>query len=131
MPSLVIGFVGLGIMGFPMANSLHEAGYPLVVYDINKERVRALVELDAVEWASPRRVAEQSEVLITMLPDTPYVEQVAFRVDVLKTEPPSLGELANLDQAVLTPHIGGYTDETLRNLDRACVVALSAALHGH
>lgn len=52
-------------------------------------------------------------------------------LDVFETEPPSLGELAKLDQAVFTPHIGAYTDETLRKMDRACVATLSEGLRGH
>jgi phosphoglycerate dehydrogenase-like enzyme len=49
-------------------------------------------------------------------------------LDVYESEPPVLDDLAILDQTVLTPHIGAYTSETLRTMDRACVVALSNAL---
>ena len=52
-------------------------------------------------------------------------------LDVFEKEPPSLGVLAELNQAVFTPHIGAYTDETLRKMDRACVSALSDLLHAH
>jgi D-3-phosphoglycerate dehydrogenase len=52
-------------------------------------------------------------------------------LDVFETEPPSLGELAKLDQTVFTPHIGAYTDETLRKMDEVCVATLSKALQGH
>jgi D-3-phosphoglycerate dehydrogenase len=52
-------------------------------------------------------------------------------LDVFETEPPSLGELAKLDQTVFTPHIGAYTNETLRKMDEVCVATLSEALQGH
>ena len=73
-----IGFIGLGIMGRPMAMNLLRAGHRLVVHDTDRERVHALAELGAREGYSPRKVAEEAEVVITMLPDSPDVEAVAF-----------------------------------------------------
>ncbi len=78
MAKPVIGFIGLGIMGRPMAGRLIDAGYPLVVYDVNAAPVEALVGQGAQRGASPQDVASRSEVIITMLPDTPDVEQVVF-----------------------------------------------------
>lgn len=78
MASRVIGFIGLGIMGGPMARNLLGAGYPLVVHDISRERVEPLLQLGASDGGTPRQVAEASEVVITMLPDSPEVEQVAL-----------------------------------------------------
>lgn len=71
-----IGFIGLGIMGRPMAKNLMKAGYKLVVYDINKEPVRELVSLGAEEGFSPKDVAERTDIIITMLPDSPQVKEV-------------------------------------------------------
>lgn len=71
-----IGFIGLGIMGRPMAKNLMKAGYELVVYDINKEPVRELVSLGAEEGFSPKDVAERTDIIITMLPDSPQVKEV-------------------------------------------------------
>lgn len=71
-----IGFIGLGIMGKPMAKNLIKAGYPLVVYDICAEPVEELVQAGAEKADSPRQVARKSEVIITMLPDSPQVEEV-------------------------------------------------------
>lgn len=71
-----IGFIGLGIMGKPMAKNLMKAGYNLVVYDINKEPVKELVSLGAEEGFSPKDVAERTDVIITMLPDSPQVKEV-------------------------------------------------------
>ncbi|HHV94827.1 MAG TPA: 2-hydroxy-3-oxopropionate reductase [Firmicutes bacterium] len=73
-----LGFIGLGIMGKPMAKNLLKAGYELVVYDINEEPVKELVELGAKPGASSKDVAERSEVVITMLPNSPEVREVAL-----------------------------------------------------
>ncbi|MSO48343.1 MAG: hypothetical protein EXQ49_00330 [Acidobacteria bacterium] len=71
-----IGFVGLGVMGKPMASHLLAKGYPLVVHSRSRGPVDALVAAGAVAAASPVEVARQSDVVITMLPDTPDVEAV-------------------------------------------------------
>jgi 2-hydroxy-3-oxopropionate reductase len=69
-----VGFIGLGIMGKPMAENLVEAGYDLVVYNRTREKAE---ELDGATVAeTPREVAERSDVIITMLPDSPEVEEV-------------------------------------------------------
>ncbi len=73
-----IGFIGLGIMGRPMALNLLKAGYRLVVFDIVPEKVQALVDAGAKAAGSSREVAEQAEVIITMLPDGPDVEQAVL-----------------------------------------------------
>ena len=62
-----IGFIGLGIMGKPMATNLLTAGYPLVVHDINRTAVNELVEKGAKGANSPTQVAQNCEVVITML----------------------------------------------------------------
>ncbi|MFQ6111459.1 MAG: NAD(P)-dependent oxidoreductase [Nitrospinota bacterium] len=69
-----IGFIGLGLMGKPMALRLKEAGYRLWVYDIRKEPVEEFSSLGATPCRSCREVAEKSEVIITMLPDAEAVE---------------------------------------------------------
>jgi 2-hydroxy-3-oxopropionate reductase len=69
-----VGFIGLGIMGKPMAENLIEAGYDLVAYNRTREKAE---ELDGATVAeTPKGVAEQSDVIITMLPDSPQVEEV-------------------------------------------------------
>ncbi|MCS6963822.1 MAG: 2-hydroxy-3-oxopropionate reductase [Thermoflexus sp.] len=71
-----IGFIGLGVMGKPMARNLMRAGYPLVVYNRSRPPMEELAAEGAETANSPREVAERSTVVITMLPDTPDVEQV-------------------------------------------------------
>ncbi|HEX9820356.1 MAG TPA: 2-hydroxy-3-oxopropionate reductase [Methylomirabilota bacterium] len=74
----VIGFIGLGIMGRPMARNLIKAGYPLVVHSRSQGPVEEIVKAGATAAGSPKDVAGQCDVLITMLPNSPDVEQVAL-----------------------------------------------------
>jgi 2-hydroxy-3-oxopropionate reductase len=76
LPKRAIGFVGLGVMGLPMATNLIKAGYSLTVYDIRSDAVEELVKGGARKGNSPKNVASQSDVIITMLPDSPQVEEV-------------------------------------------------------
>lgn len=76
--ALRIGFIGLGIMGRPMARNLLKAGYSLVVHSRSQGPVEALVDEGAKAAPSPKVVAGQVDCLITMLPNSPDVEQVAL-----------------------------------------------------
>ncbi len=69
-----IGFIGLGIMGKPMAKNLLKAGHELVVFDIVTELMEELAAAGAAKGVSSADVASQSEMIITMLPDGPDVE---------------------------------------------------------
>jgi 2-hydroxy-3-oxopropionate reductase len=77
----VIGFIGLGIMGRPMAKNLLKAGYSLIVHSRSRGPVDELVAAGAKAGTSPKDVASQSDVLITMLPNSPDVELVALGKD--------------------------------------------------
>ena len=79
--SCKIGFVGLGIMGKPMSKNLLKAGHRLVVYDIVPAAVEELVAAGADAGASSKDVAQRSEIIITMLPDGPDVEQAVLGTD--------------------------------------------------
>lgn len=71
-----IGFIGLGIMGRPMVINLIKAGYELVVYDVIKENVDEVVKNGALAASSSKNVAEQCNIVITMLPNSPHVKNV-------------------------------------------------------
>ena len=73
-----IGFIGLGIMGKPMAKNLIKAGYDLVVYNRPSGATTALVEYGAKVANSPAEVAAQVDMVITMLPNSPHVKEVAL-----------------------------------------------------
>ena len=73
-----IGFIGLGIMGKPMARNLLKAGYSLTVYDIVPDKVKDVVEAGAEAGSSSKDVAEKSKVVITMLPNSPDVKEAVL-----------------------------------------------------
>lgn len=73
-----VGFIGLGAMGKPMALNLLKAGHTLTVKSRSRGPLDELVAAGASEAASPREVAEASDVVITMLPNTPDVEEVCL-----------------------------------------------------
>jgi 2-hydroxy-3-oxopropionate reductase len=71
-----VGFVGLGIMGKPMATNLMDAGYNLTVHNRSPEKANELGEAGASVANSPKEVAENADIIITMLPDSPQVSEV-------------------------------------------------------
>lgn len=71
-----LGFIGLGIMGKPMAKNLLKAGHEVVVYDVVKENVENVVEAGAKSAASSKAVSEECDIIITMLPNSPHVKEV-------------------------------------------------------
>ena len=74
--SVRLGFIGLGLMGKPMATRLLEAGYTVAVHNRSQGAVRDLAGRGAIACTTSREVAERAEVVITMLPDAPDVELV-------------------------------------------------------
>jgi 2-hydroxy-3-oxopropionate reductase len=76
-----VGFIGLGIMGKPMAKNLLKAEFDLTVFSRSRGSVEELVKEEALSVNSPKEVAEQSEVIITMLPDSPEVQEVLLGKD--------------------------------------------------
>ena len=116
-----IGFIGLGIMGQPMAKHLLEAGYPLVVHDLNREPVQELAAAGAEEASSPREIAQRSEVIITMLPDSPDVELVALGADGL-IEGVSAGDIY-VDMSTIAPSVAVQVGEALAAKGVRCLDA--------
>jgi len=107
-----IGFIGLGIMGKPMSHHLLDAGYPLVVLDLGKPAMDELVAAGAKSAASPKEVAAQSDVIITMLPDSPQVEGVVFGKDGL-LEGLRAGSLV-IDMSTIMPSVARQVTEAVR-----------------
>jgi 2-hydroxy-3-oxopropionate reductase len=70
-----IGFIGLGAMGKPMTQNLMKAGYPVRVLTRTRSKIEDLLAGGAVWCNTPKEIAQKSDVVITMLPDTPDVEQ--------------------------------------------------------
>lgn len=78
-----IGFIGLGIMGKPMAVNLIRAGYQLSVYDINQDALNDLQQQGAVIAKSLQDLAANSDIIISILPDSPQVKEVTMGKDGL------------------------------------------------
>ncbi len=76
-----VGFIGLGIMGKPMSKNLIKAGHEVVVRDNKESAIAELVELGAQRGGTPREIAQQVDLVITMLPNSPHVRDVALRSD--------------------------------------------------
>lgn len=74
----VIGFIGIGNMGAPMAHNLLKAGYPLIVYDLREQATENLAKAGAEKASSVRDLTSRSSIVITMLPASPDVEAVVL-----------------------------------------------------
>ena len=73
-----IGFIGIGIMGKPMAKNLLDTGYSLMAYDINKDALEEMVAYGAKKGSSCQEVASLCDVIITMLPNSPHVKKAVL-----------------------------------------------------
>ena len=88
-----IGFIGLGVMGTPMAKHLIAAGHHLTVHNRSRGAVDELVGAGATAAAAPAEVARASTIVITMLPDTPDVSAVVEGADGLSVAVMAAGKL--------------------------------------
>ena len=76
-----IGFIGLGLMGSGMSMNLLKAGFPVTVWNRTKSKMEPLIEAGAAMAGSPRQVAEASEIVVTIVTDSPDVEEVLLGQD--------------------------------------------------
>lgn len=120
-----LGFIGLGIMGKPMAKNLLKAGFNLVVFSRSNGPVEELVKEKALSVNSPREVAGHSEVIITMLPDSPEVEEIILGKDgvIRGTKPGSVV----IDMSSINPLV---TQEIAKALKEKEVKMLDAPVSG-
>ena len=73
---LKVGFIGLGIMGRPMTLNLLKAGVDLTVYDISEKAVQVIADAGAKTAASPKEIAQNTDIIITMVPNAPIVKSL-------------------------------------------------------
>ena len=115
-----IGFIGLGIMGKPMSRNLLKAGYPLVVYDIVATAVDEVVQAGAEKGASPKDVAAKTDVVITMLPNSPQVKEVVLGKDgIIETMRPGsiLIDMSSIAPLVSRKVASRLAEKKIRMLD--------------
>ena len=120
-----IGFIGLGIMGKPMARNLLKAGHQLVVYDIVKEAIGDAVAAGAVAAASPKEVAQACDRIITMLPNSPHVKTAVLGANGV-LEGAKSGTLL-IDMSSIAP---GAAQEIAAECKKAGVKMLDAPVSG-
>src|SRR3954447_10449110 len=96
-----VGFVGLGTMGREMALNLLKAGFPVCAYDVRKEAIDDLVAQGATGAQSPADAARDADIIISMLPDTPQVEEIVYGEGGLLASPPR-GRLL-VDMSTISP----------------------------
>ena len=120
-----LGFIGLGIMGKPMAKNLLKAGYELIVCDIVKEAVEELVAAGAQSAATPKAIAEAVDIIITMLPNSPHVKTVVCGKDgILEAVRP--GTIV-VDMSSIAPLV---SQELAAELAKAGAVLIDAPVSG-
>ena len=110
MASEVVGFIGLGIMGRPMALNLMKAGHRLVVTSRSRGPVDTLVAAGATAVATPADVAREADIIITMVPDTPDVEKVITGKD---------GILSSLKPGAIVIDMSTISPDVTRRLSAA------------
>lgn len=96
-----VGFIGLGTMGREMVRNLLKAGHEVTVFDIVSDAVAALIAEGAKPAKSPAEAAASADIAITMLPDTPQVEDVIYGEGGLLAAPPR-GRLI-VDMSTISP----------------------------
>jgi 2-hydroxy-3-oxopropionate reductase len=120
-----IGFIGLGLMGAPMARNLMHAGHPLTVHNRSRAIVDELAAEGATPASNPREVAEASDVVITCLPDSPDVQRVVLGPDgIVHGARPGL---IYIDMSTISPPI---TRQIAAQLAEAGVAMLDAPVSG-
>jgi len=120
-----IGFIGIGIMGKPMAKNLLDEGYSLIAYDINKDALEELVAYGAEKGSSCQEIASRCDIIITMLPNSPHVKKA-----VLTKEGVINGVHAGqilIDMSSIAPLV---TREVARELGKKGVEMLDAPVSG-
>jgi len=120
-----IGFIGLGIMGKPMAMNLLKAGYSLTVYDIVTERIKEVVGAGAEAGSSSKDVAQKSEIIITMLPNSPEVKEAVLGADGV-LDGAKAGTIL-IDMSSIAPLA---SKEIAKEADKKGVVMLDAPVSG-
>ncbi|MDL5360964.1 NAD(P)-dependent oxidoreductase [Halalkalicoccus sp. NIPERK01] len=129
MTDETVGFVGLGIMGLPMAKNLLDAGYHVVGHNRSDDPVEELVEYGGEDGGSPAGVAEASDVVLLCLPDSPDVENVVLG-EGEETEPviDGLSEgMTLVDHSTISPTV---TEAIAERLSDRGVAMLDAPISG-
>ena len=120
-----IGFIGIGIMGKPMAKNLIDAGYKLIAYDVVEKALDEIVAYGAERGTSPKDVTENCEIILTMLPNSPQVKEVVLGENGI-IEGVREGQIL-IDMSSIAPLV---SQEIAKELEKKGVEALDAPVSG-
>ncbi len=120
-----IGFIGLGIMGKPMALNLLKAGFSVIAYNRTREKVNSIVETGGKEGLTPKEVAENSDIIITIVSDSLDVEDVILGENGV-IEGAKEGSVV-IDMSTISPSV---TKEITTKLNEINVEMLDAPVSG-
>jgi len=120
-----IGFIGIGIMGKPMAKNLIDAGYKLITYDVVEKALDEIVAYGAERGISPKDVTENCEIILTMLPNSPQVKEVVLGENGI-IEGVREGQIL-IDMSSIAPLV---SQEIAKELEKKGVEALDAPVSG-
>ena len=109
-----VGFIGLGVMGAPMALNILKGGHKLTVFDLNKAAVATLIAAGATAAASPREVGAASEIVVTMLPEPQHVESVVLGENGVASGLRAGGIV--IDMSTIDPHTSQHVGKELAKL---------------
>ena len=120
-PLRTIAFVGLGTMGAPMARNLLRAGFAVRAYDVNPQAKAALVRDGAIDAASPAEAARGADCAITMVPDSPQVEEALLGPDGIADA--LEGDAVYIDMSTIAP---SATDRFIGEMNRRGIAMVDA-----
>ncbi len=120
-----VGFIGLGIMGRPMARNLMKAGFGVTVWNRSRPGIEELVEEGATEGSGPADVASRSDIVITIVGDSPDVEEVALGPGGIIEG--SHEGLVHIDMTTMSPEV---TRRIAERLGEAGIEMLDAPVSG-
>jgi 2-hydroxy-3-oxopropionate reductase len=106
-----IGFIGLGIMGRPMSKNVMKGGHKVIAFDVFPEPLADVVAAGAEKGTSAKEVASQADLVITMLPDGPDVEQCMFDAN---------GVLAGAKKGTIVVDMSSISPLVSQKVDKAC-----------
>jgi len=122
---ITIGFIGVGIMGMPMAKNLIDENYKVIAYDIDDKALNEIVDYGATKTKSNKKVADKSDLILTMLPDSSDVEEVVLGEKGL-IEGVKQGQTL-IDMSSITPLV---TQKISKKLEAKGVEMLDAPVSG-
>lgn len=128
-----IGFIGLGVMGAPMARNIKKHGYELVLYDVSTDALKKFEAEGCSIATSPKECAAETDMIITMLPSSPQVQDVALGPDgILQGIRPGC---VYVDMSTISPTVsreisGVFADKGIDMLDAPVAKGLTAATDG-